>query len=116
MAILDFVYNGQANVVQQSLETFLALGDGLKLKGPTGYPKNTSEDVPGVLVTSWGLSVSFNAWTANSAVTVLPATIPPLNTNESITRALFPGVKPFQVGDPICVGYSFVLKISFTPK
>ena len=49
VAILDFVYNGQANVEKQNLETFLALGDELKLKGLTGYPKTTSEDVPGVL-------------------------------------------------------------------
>ena len=36
VAILDFLYSGEANVSQENLETFLKLADELKLKGLTG--------------------------------------------------------------------------------
>ena len=39
-AILDFLYFGEANVIQEGLDTFLALAGELKLKGLTG----TSDD------------------------------------------------------------------------
>ena len=72
--------------------------------------QNPLDDVPGVREGSCGFSVAFSACTANSAVTVFPATKPPANCNESTTLALLPGVKPSQIGDPICVGNDLVLK------
>ena len=36
VAMLDFLYSGEANVDQQNLDTFLKLADELKLKGLTG--------------------------------------------------------------------------------
>ena len=39
-SLIDFLYYGQADVLQESLDTFLALAEELKLKGLTG----TSED------------------------------------------------------------------------
>ena len=36
MAILDFLYQGEANVLQDNLDAFLALAEELKLKGLTG--------------------------------------------------------------------------------
>ena len=36
VAIMDFLYNGEANVFQESLEAFLALAEELKLKGLSG--------------------------------------------------------------------------------
>ena len=35
-AIVDFIYNGEANIFQEDLDSFLALADELKLKGLTG--------------------------------------------------------------------------------
>ena len=43
MAIMDFLYLGEANVFQESLEPFLALAEELQLKGLTG----TSESAKG---------------------------------------------------------------------
>ena len=42
LAILDFLYFGEANIYQENLDPFLAIADGLKLKGLTGQ---TSSDV-----------------------------------------------------------------------
>ena len=41
MAILDFLYLGEANVFQENLDSFLAIAKELKLKGLTG--QNTSD-------------------------------------------------------------------------
>ena len=46
--ILDFMNNGQANVFQHNIESFLALGNELKLKGLTDLPHKTSEVILGV--------------------------------------------------------------------
>ena len=48
VSVLDFMYDGQANVFQQNIESFLALGNELKLKGLTDLPNKTSEDIPEV--------------------------------------------------------------------
>ena len=46
MSIVDFLYNGEANVFQESLDSFLALAEDLMLKGLTGSPQaNTSQDM-----------------------------------------------------------------------
>ena len=42
MAILDFLYFGEANVFQENLDSFLAIAEELKLKGLTGQ---TTSDV-----------------------------------------------------------------------
>ena len=42
LAILDFLYFGEANVYQENLDSFLAIADELKLKGLTGQ---TSSDL-----------------------------------------------------------------------
>ena len=36
LAILDFIYSGEATVRQESLDTFLSIADDLKLKGVSG--------------------------------------------------------------------------------
>ena len=36
-AILDFLYRGETNVLQENLESFLALAEEFQLKGLTGY-------------------------------------------------------------------------------
>ena len=41
-SLVDFLYYGEANVLQESLETFLALAEDLKLKGLTGTSENES--------------------------------------------------------------------------
>ena len=43
VAILDFLYYGEANVFQTSLDTFLALAGELKLKGLTGSDEDAVE-------------------------------------------------------------------------
>jgi len=46
VAIVDFLYNGEANVFQENLDSFLALAEDLRLKGLTGSPQvNTSQDM-----------------------------------------------------------------------
>merc|ERR1719430_1456679 len=42
LAILDFLYFGEANVYQENLDSFLAIAEELKLKGLTGQ---TSSDL-----------------------------------------------------------------------
>ena len=44
VAMMDFLYCGEANVLQENLDTFLALANELQLKGLTG-DYNTSDDV-----------------------------------------------------------------------
>ena len=39
LAILDFVYKGEANVLSEYLESFFAIADELKLKGLTGQQR-----------------------------------------------------------------------------
>ena len=36
LAIVDFLYCGEANVVQENLDAFLSIAEELKLKGLTG--------------------------------------------------------------------------------
>ena len=43
-AIVDFLYFGKANVCQQSLESFLAIAEELKLKGLVGQSENRETD------------------------------------------------------------------------
>ena len=43
MAIMDFLYQGEANVLQDDLDNFLALAEELKLKGLTGVDKTEKE-------------------------------------------------------------------------
>ena len=42
LAILDFLYFGEANVYQENLDSFLAIAEELKLKGQNGQ---TSSDI-----------------------------------------------------------------------
>ena len=42
-AIIDFLYNGEANVFQQNLESFLALAEQFQLKGLTGKKSELNE-------------------------------------------------------------------------
>ena len=37
VAIVDFIYHGEANIYQEDLDEFLALAEELQLKGLTGY-------------------------------------------------------------------------------
>ena len=43
MAIVDFLYRGEANVCQENLDSFLALAEELKLKGLTGNSERGKE-------------------------------------------------------------------------
>ena len=42
IAIVDFIYHGEANVYQEDLEGFLALAEELQLKGLTDFLKANS--------------------------------------------------------------------------
>ena len=42
-AILDFLYRGETNVLQENLESFLALAEEFQLKGLTGQPDNKDD-------------------------------------------------------------------------
>ena len=44
VALIDFIYYGEANVYQESLDSFLAMAEELNLKGLTGN-KQTEEEV-----------------------------------------------------------------------
>ena len=43
MAIVDFLYHGEANVCQENLDSFLALAEELKLKGLSGNTEREKE-------------------------------------------------------------------------
>ena len=43
MAIVDFIYHGEANIYQEDLDVFLALAKELQLKGLAGYESKKSE-------------------------------------------------------------------------
>ena len=43
-SLVDFLYYGEANVIQESLDTFLALAEELKLKGLTGTSEERSNN------------------------------------------------------------------------
>ena len=45
VAIIDFLYFGEANVSQESLDAFLALDEELKLKGLTGSTEHNNDDL-----------------------------------------------------------------------
>ena len=45
LAILDFLYRGEANVVQENLDSFLAIAEELKLRGLIGETDERAEDV-----------------------------------------------------------------------
>ena len=46
VAIIDFLYNGEANVFQESLDSFLAVAEDLRLKGLTGSSEgSTGQDI-----------------------------------------------------------------------
>ena len=44
LAIIDFLYCGEANVYQENLDAFLAIAEELKLKGLTGKMENIDND------------------------------------------------------------------------
>ena len=44
LAIIDFLYYGEANIYQENLEIFLAIAEELKLKGLTGGNKEEKND------------------------------------------------------------------------
>ena len=43
VAIVDFLYYGEANVHQENLDSFLAVAEELKLKGLTGNKQTRAE-------------------------------------------------------------------------
>ena len=43
MAIIEFLYNGEANIFQESLDSFLALAEDLQLKGLSGATEDQKE-------------------------------------------------------------------------
>ena len=43
LAIIDFLYHGEANVYQEHLDSFLAIAEELQLKGLTGKANNDEE-------------------------------------------------------------------------
>ena len=45
LAIVDFLYRGEANVVQENLDSFLAIAEELQLKGLTGNTEERVEDL-----------------------------------------------------------------------
>ena len=45
-SIVDFLYLGKANILQENLDSFLALAEELMLKGLTGNPEKEEEQIP----------------------------------------------------------------------
>ena len=46
VALVDFIYNGEVNIFQEQLESFLALAEELELKGLTGNSEEVSLELP----------------------------------------------------------------------
>ena len=54
MAIVDFLYCGEANVFQENLDSFLAIAEEMKLKGLTGQQEMSKENIkpmPSTMIT-----------------------------------------------------------------
>ena len=47
-AIIDFLYLGEANILQENLDSFLAIAEDLKLKGLMGQAEANSDEKPGL--------------------------------------------------------------------
>ena len=45
LAIMDFLYRGEANVFHENLDSFLAIAEELQLKGLTGNTEERVEDL-----------------------------------------------------------------------
>ena len=46
VALVDFIYHGEANIFQEQLESFLALAEELELKGLSGNSKEVASELP----------------------------------------------------------------------
>jgi len=46
MAMVDFLYYGEANVYQENLDSFLAVAEELQLKGLTGFNETKDSEIP----------------------------------------------------------------------
>ena len=50
VAMVDFIYYGEANIYQEDLDGFLALAEELQLKGLSGTRNDTLDDVQGPIL------------------------------------------------------------------
>ena len=91
-SLVDFLYYGEANVLQESLDTFLALAEDLKLKGLTGTSEersNNETEVETPKHTIIGHNATTNAFSQNK---IKPEKIKQTNTQgtkePSLERAI----------------------------
>ena len=63
LAIMDFLYRGEANVVQENLDSFLAIAEELQLRGLMGKTEERTEnlDVSGKYTPSKVLPSTYSA-------------------------------------------------------
>ena len=52
LAIVDFLYCGEANVFQENLDSFLAIAEEIQLKGLMGKPEDLGKPLQGVFPTT----------------------------------------------------------------
>ena len=114
MAIIDFLYSGEANVYQENLDTFLAIAAELQLKGLTGeqefkeneprgaVPQNRNEAFPQIPQTSKSKrqpptkpETAFYSET-NGTVSLLKTTVDPeLNQLEEQIKSMMDSTENF---------------------
>ena len=76
LAIVDFLYCGEANVFQDNLDSFLAIAEELQLKGLTG---KTDEKVEDTKVDEKSLPSAFSSRNVNIPKTALQSQTPKRN-------------------------------------
>ena len=75
LAIVDFLYRGEANVFQENLDSFLAIAEELQLKGLMGKTDEKVEDennLPSTLLTAMNTDIKIPKTSFKSRKTIIP--------------------------------------------
>ena len=88
LAIVDFLYRGEANVFQENLDSFLAIAEELQLQGLMG---NTDEDVKNVEVDERKMPPSFSPVNANTRIQKPPSKSSKISNPEENRTLAIPG-------------------------
>ena len=84
LAIVDFLYRGEANVFQENLDSFLAVAEELQLKGLMGKPDETvkdfkvdEENLPSTFSAAMNTDIKIRKTPLKTNEINLPMTLPP---------------------------------------